>query len=56
MKQLRGEYNIFRDKTTYENLEQVFTSNIATWLLPIGTPDVKQALDYGANIQAGGLW
>ena len=55
VKQLKGEYDIFREKTKYENLEQVFTSNIATWLLPIGTPNVKQALDYGANISAGGL-
>jgi len=50
-----GEYNIYCDKSWLDNWEQVFTTNILFWVLPLGKPDIKQALDYGANIPVGGL-
>ena len=52
---LQGDLNIYKDKSLKDNWEQVFTGNVLTWLLPIGSPDLKQALDYGANIPVGGL-
>ena len=54
-KHLTGEYDIYRDKSKRENWEQVFTSNILFWILPLGKPDIRQGLDYGANIPVGGL-
>ena len=38
-----------------ENWSTVFTPNPLTWLLPFGTPSVLQALDYQAEVPAGGL-
>ena len=52
---LRGVYDIYREKTNLENWEQVFTSNILSWLLPFGRPSVLQALDYGASVPVGGV-
>ena len=53
--QLQGENDIFRKKSGLENWEQVFTTSIFSWILPINPPDPKQALDYGALIPPGGL-
>jgi len=47
--------NIYKSKTTMENWSTVFTPNPLTWLLPFGTPSVLQALDYQAEVPAGGL-
>mmetsp|Transcript_37098 Transcript_37098/g.48754 ORF Transcript_37098/g.48754 Transcript_37098/m.48754 type:complete len:113 (+) Transcript_37098:906-1244(+) len=48
-------FNIYKGKTRMENWSSVFTTNIFSWLLPFGTPDALQALDYQAAVPAGGL-
>ena len=38
---LRGVYDIYREKTSLANWEQVFTPNVISWLLPFGRPSVR---------------
>ena len=52
---LQGSFDIYKRKTRLENWQTVFTTNVLSWLLPFGTPDVHQALDYDAEVPAGGL-
>ncbi len=33
----------------------MFTGNVLSWFLPFGKPDILSALDYDADISAGGL-
>lgn len=48
-------FDIFKGKSKCENWQSVFTSNIISWFVPFKKPDILGALDYDANIQAGGL-
>jgi len=52
---LTGNFDIYKRKTGMENWKTIFTSNVFSWLLPFGTPSMQQALDYNAEVPAGGL-
>ena len=47
--------NIFKDYSYMEAWRKVFGNNCLLWLLPLGSPDPKEGLDYGANRDPGGL-
>jgi hypothetical protein len=53
--ELRGNFDIYKSKSMCDNWQSVFTANVFSWFLPFGKPDILQALDYDADIQAGGL-